>query len=217
MNRQQFDHAIRATGAVLGVDELIVIGSQAVHASMTELPDEAQRSMEVDIVPPDDPDGLLADVIDGSIGEASTFHETFGYYSQGVSEATAVLPDGWRGRLVRYESPATNGVVAWCLDLHDLWIAKAIADRQKDRDFCRALFEAGRVEACGSPGTTCGGAIAAPRPSLARRGVHSVVVRFVTYDAIYIALAEVSTLRCSPPTGGSSAHPAPVAHSKLVP
>lgn len=141
MNRQQFDHAVRAAGAVLGVDELIVIGSQAVHGSMTELPEEAQRSMEVDIVPPDDSDGTLADVIDGSIGEASMFHETFGYYSQGVSERTAVLPDGWRDRLVRYESPSTNGVVAWCLELHDLWIAKAVANRPKDQVFCRALVE----------------------------------------------------------------------------
>lgn len=146
MNRQQFDHSIRAAGAVLGVDELIVIGSQAVHGSLTELPEEAQRSMEVDIVPPDDADGTRADVIDASIGEASMFHETFGYYSQGVSERTAVLPDGWRDRLVRYESPGTNGVVAWCLELHDLWIAKAIANRQKDREFCRALLEGGRVE-----------------------------------------------------------------------
>lgn len=146
MNRQQFDHSIRAAGAVLGVDALIVIGSQAVHGSLTELPEEAQRSMEVDIVPPDDADGTRADVIDASIGEASMFHETFGYYSQGVSERTAVLPDGWRDRLVRYESPGTNGVVAWCLELHDLWIAKAIANRQKDREFCRALLEGGRVE-----------------------------------------------------------------------
>ncbi|MDQ3756335.1 MAG: hypothetical protein M3394_00570 [Actinomycetota bacterium] len=146
MNRHQFDHAVRAAGAVLGVDELIVIGSQAVHGSMTDLPDEAQRSMEVDVVPPDDPDGHLADVIDGSIGEASMFHETFGYYSQGVSERTAILPDGWRDRLVRYESPATNGVVAWCLELHDLWIAKAIANREKDQDFCRALLRAGHVD-----------------------------------------------------------------------
>lgn len=147
MNRPQFDHAIRAAGAILGVDELIVIGSQAVHGSMTDLPDVAQRSMEVDIVPPDDPEGIKADVLDGSIGEASMFHETFGYYSQGVSERTAVLPDGWRDRLVRYESAATNGVVAWCVELHDLWIAKAIANREKDRVFCRALLERGLVDA----------------------------------------------------------------------
>lgn len=47
---------------------------------------------------------------------------------------------------MRYESPATNGVVAWCLELHDLWIAKAIANREKDRELCRALLAVGHVE-----------------------------------------------------------------------
>lgn len=49
--------------------------------------------------------------------------------------------------MVRYESPATNGVVAWCLELHDLWISKAIANREKDQHFCGALLEAGHVDA----------------------------------------------------------------------
>ncbi len=98
-----------------------MIGSQAVHASIpAPLPPEAQRSVEVNIVPFDDPEGVKADLVDGTIGEASAFHESFGIYAQGVSETTAVLPDGWRDRLVRYESAATGGVVAWCLDLHDL-------------------------------------------------------------------------------------------------
>ena len=54
---------------------------------------------------------------------------------------TARLPDGWRDRLVRYETPNTNGVVAWCLELHDLWLSKAIAGRPKDDEFCRALLK----------------------------------------------------------------------------
>jgi hypothetical protein len=146
MNVTEFDHAVRAAGAVLGVDEIIVIGSQALHATVRDpLPPEAARSIEVDVVPPDDADGRLADLLDGSIGEASMFHDTFGYYAQGVGESTAVLPAGWRERLVRYESPATKGVVAWCLDVHDLWVAKAIAGRAKDREFCDALLASGVV------------------------------------------------------------------------
>lgn len=143
MKREQFEHAIRAAGAVLGVQEVLVIGSQALHASVAgELPPEASRSLEVDVASMrDDADGRLADLIDGSIGEASMFHATFGYYAQGVVDTTAVLPAGWRGRLVRFESPGTNGVVAWCLDPHDLWVSKAIAGRPKDLEFCRALVE----------------------------------------------------------------------------
>lgn len=140
MTRDQFEHAIRAAGAVLGVSQVLVIGSQALHASSEVLPAEASRSIEVDIgVLTGDPE-RMADLIDGSIGEASMFHDTFGYYAQGVTPGTAVLPDGWRGRLVRFESPATNGVTAWCLEPHDLWIAKAVAGREKDVEFCRATL-----------------------------------------------------------------------------
>lgn len=81
----------------------------------------------------------MADLLDGSLGEASMFHATFGYYAQGVVESTAILPQGWESRLVRLETPATNGVVAWCLEVHDLWISKAVAGRPKDTECCRAL------------------------------------------------------------------------------
>ena len=69
------------------------------------------------------------------------FHDTFGYYAQGVLETTAVLPSGWRERLIRFETAATNGVVAWCLEVHDLWLSKAVAGRQKDIEFCQALLD----------------------------------------------------------------------------
>lgn len=143
MKREEFEHAIRAAGAVLGVREVLVIGSQALHASVAgELPVEASRSVEVDVAAmSDDAEGRMADLIDGSIGEASMFHATFGYYAQGVVETTAVLPAGWRERLVRFETPGTNGVVAWCLEPHDLWVSKAIAGRPKDLEFCRALLD----------------------------------------------------------------------------
>jgi len=147
MKRTEFEHAIRAAASILGTDELMVIGSQALHAILTdELPEVAQRSIEVDVVAFDDTEGRKADLIEGSIGEASMFHATFGYYAQGVSESTAVLPEGWRDRLERFETPATIGVVAWCLEVHDLWISKAIANREKDIEFCQALLTAGIVD-----------------------------------------------------------------------
>lgn len=148
MTRDQFEHAIRAAGSVLGVSELLVIGSQAVHGSMSgPLPIEAARSVEVDVAVRGDAEGRLADLIDGSIGEASMFHDTFGYYAQGVVESTARLPDGWQARLVPFDTPGTRGVTAWCIELHDLWVSKAVAGREKDREFCRALLKRGVVMA----------------------------------------------------------------------
>ena len=147
MNRDAFDHAVRAAGAILGEDEILVIGSQALYGSVDDqLPPEAERSVEADIAALDDPDDRKADLIDGAIGQASVFHESFGYYAQGVSKSTAVLPDGWQDRLRRYESPATNGVVAWCLEAHDLWLSKAAAMRPKDIEFCDALLRRAIVQ-----------------------------------------------------------------------
>jgi hypothetical protein len=148
VKRAEFEHAVRAAASVLRADEVLVIGSQALHGSVSgALPPEAARSVEVDIASMrEDPDGTLADLIDGSIGEASMFHSTFGYYAQGVVEKTAVLPAGWRERLVRYESPGTHGTVAWCLEPHDLWVSKAIAGRPKDLEFCAALVKRAMVK-----------------------------------------------------------------------
>ncbi len=50
MRRVEFEHAIRAVGSILGTDEVLVIGSQALHASLSaDLPEAAQRSVEVDV------------------------------------------------------------------------------------------------------------------------------------------------------------------------
>ena len=46
-----------------------------------------------------------------------------------------------------FDTPGTRGVTAWCLELHDLWVSKAVAGREKDREFCRALLQRGVVMA----------------------------------------------------------------------
>lgn len=70
---------------------MVVIGSQAILGSFDEsdLPPEAWRSVEADVVFFDDPDQAKADRVDGAIGEESAFHQTNGYYGQGVSLSTA--------------------------------------------------------------------------------------------------------------------------------
>ena len=147
MKKEQFEHTIRAAGAILGHNEVLVIGSQAIHASIDYQLPEAERSIETDISSLEDEDGTMADLIDGSIGELSVFQDTFGYYAQGVTPQTATLPGGWRNRLIPFLTPATNGVTALCLEPHDLWLSKAVAGRPKDREFCSALIERNLVEA----------------------------------------------------------------------
>jgi len=45
-----------------------------------------------------------------------------------------VLPDGWVDRLIPEVDPS-SGATGWCLDPHDLAVAKMIAGRAKDHDF----------------------------------------------------------------------------------
>ena len=79
-------------------------------------------------------------MIDGSIGEGSPFHQTFGYYAHGVSQETAVLPAGWRERLVPVRNQNTGGGTGLCLEIHDLAISKLVAGREKDVDFLGGLL-----------------------------------------------------------------------------
>lgn len=149
MKRSDLEHLLRAAGRVIGADEIIVVGSQAVLATVPEfmLPPEATMSVEADFIPVDDPDERLADMIDGAIGEASSFHESFGVYAQGVGYETITAPDGWQDRLVEYANANTGGVRGLCLEIHDLWVSKIAAGRAKDLEFCRALVKAELVDA----------------------------------------------------------------------
>jgi hypothetical protein len=135
MKRSELEHVIRAAATIADDDEIIVIGSQAILGQFPSPPAELCVSNEADVYPKNHPE--RADLIDGSIGELSPFHDTFGYYAQGVGETTAVLPDGWKTRLVSLKSPGTRGAVGLCLEIHDLLISKYVAGREKDRRFAR--------------------------------------------------------------------------------
>ncbi len=130
MNRVDLEHIIRAAAEIANDDEIIVIGSQAILGSFPNAPKELLVSTEADVYPKNRPD--RSDLIDGSIGEGSPFHETYGYYAQGVDETTAILPRGWRERLVPLRNENTRGKTGWCLDPHDLVVSKTIAGREKD-------------------------------------------------------------------------------------
>jgi hypothetical protein len=81
-----------------------------------------------------------ADLIDGSIGEGSPFHDTYGYYAQGVGPTTAVLPVGWPQRLIPVRNSNTRGAVGLCLEPHDLVLSKYAAGREKDDRFVRVAL-----------------------------------------------------------------------------
>jgi hypothetical protein len=141
VNRAQLEHVIRAAATIAGDAEIVVIGSQAILGRYPEAPPELLVSADVDLYPRNHPE--RADLIEGSIGELSPFHETYGYYAQAVGERTAILPEGWEARLVPVPTPAGSGL---CLEPHDLVISKYAAGREKDREYVQTAARARLVE-----------------------------------------------------------------------
>lgn len=158
MRRDQLEHAIRTACQIIGQPEVVVIGSQSILGSFAEdeLPAEATMSVEIDILPlveDSDETTRLADLLEGAAGEWSPFEEQHGFSIDGVDHTTAVLPDGWRNRLVKVQNANTAApsgepkFTGWCLDKEDLCVAKLCAFREKDQHFVAALLDAGLVDA----------------------------------------------------------------------
>jgi hypothetical protein len=57
-----------------------------------------------------------------------------------VGPETAMLPIGWEKRLIRLETPNTQGAIGWCLHPVDLAFSKLAARRSKDLDFVGAML-----------------------------------------------------------------------------
>jgi len=144
VKRRDLEHIIGAAATIAEDDDIVVIGSQAVLGQFPDAPEELLVSTEADVYPMNHPD--RADLVDGSIGELSPFHETFGYYAQGVGEETATLPEGYQARLVPIRSKRTRGATGWCLEIHDLLIAKLFAGRSKDRRFVEVACRHGLAD-----------------------------------------------------------------------
>lgn len=144
MTRAALEHLLRAASAIVDEREFVVIGSQAILGQYPEAPASLLMSIEADLYPRNDP--ARSDLIDGAIGELSMFHQTFGYYAHGVDDTTAVLPAGWRERLVPIENANTGGAVGWCLEAHDLAVSKLVAGRDRDVQFVRVLLGQGMVD-----------------------------------------------------------------------
>jgi hypothetical protein len=142
MNREQLAHVVRAAATITGDGNILILGSQSILATYDEdlLPVEATMSVEADLAFRDDPDASKADQVDGAIGELSLFHETHGYYAQGVEISTAVLPAGWEERLEFLDRKDSYPGHARCLEPHDLVVAKLVAGREKDLSFATALL-----------------------------------------------------------------------------
>lgn len=151
MRRDQLEHLIRAAAAITGSERIYVFGSQAALASVEMLPGVASASMEADLfiedrrtLDADEP--TYSDLVTGALGEGSLFHETHGYYAEGVGAETPVLPFGWENRAMVIQGQATQGAAGVCPELHDLVLSKYVRNEDKDRAYIGALIESGYID-----------------------------------------------------------------------
>ena len=136
MNRQEFEHIIKACANATDRHEFLIIGSQSILASVPDAPRELRISMELDVCPLPFTESAAA-IIDGNIGELTRFHETFRIYAHAVGPETARLPSNFKDRLVELQIGATT---AHCLSPIDLAYSKLAAGREKDLEFVVGLL-----------------------------------------------------------------------------
>jgi hypothetical protein len=141
-----------------GYRQILVLGSQAVHGALpgAALPAIATMSEEADLAVVGDLSGETPHVIEAAFGMGSPYHQSFGVYADGIALSEVTLPDGWQGR-VRTEqiddsADLENPVTLLFPEVHDLCASKLTVavtggfGRRSDREFVRALIEAGHVD-----------------------------------------------------------------------
>ncbi|MEH3116085.1 MAG: hypothetical protein PGN25_00245 [Methylorubrum populi] len=99
MRRDRLDHILRAAAGVTGHDTFVLVGSSVIVVRCRTIPGDMLMTREADIFVPGTPDTeALSGAIDANIGQGSAFHNQYGYYADGVSPGTAVMPTDWKDR-----------------------------------------------------------------------------------------------------------------------
>lgn len=128
------DHMLRAAGDLTGQTQFVLVGSAAVIAWAPELPEVMAMTSEIDIFGTNDNPEEIAFEIDSVLGQGSMFHDTHGYFVDGVSPDTARLPLGWRDR-ARSIQTTTGNVTALVPEPDDIAVSKLVRCSEKDLIF----------------------------------------------------------------------------------
>lgn len=148
LKKADIAHMLRAAAAITGRTRFVLVGTGAVIAQLAAVPLTLMRTREIDLHADGDADAaMVADLIDGTIGEGSQFDETFGYYAHGIEEGTAILPRDWRSRAVLIPLPDQPDVACICPDVNDIALSKLCAWRDKDRTWLRDAYASGLLDA----------------------------------------------------------------------
>lgn len=136
MNRTRLERLLTELSQITRDRELVMIGSQAVHAVTRDVPDEVLISRECDVLL-DDQDPVVV-TIDEQLGRDSPYAAESFVHVDTVSSTFPFLPDGWEQRLVPFGPAAPH---LRCLEIHDLVLSKLAAGRLKDWELIVVLLD----------------------------------------------------------------------------
>jgi hypothetical protein len=153
---EDLERAVRAIATEFQTDTIFIIGSQSILLAWPDAPTVLRTSPEIDAFPENarlwemqekdkHPNEFpeASEHIDALFGSGSLFHQTHGFYIDGVDENTATLPAGWRTRaVVRRIEVDKRIVTAIAPSPEDLIVSKLARLDEKDRLFIEAYHSA---------------------------------------------------------------------------
>lgn len=150
------ERTVRAIATEFKSDTVFIIGSQAILFGWPDAPSAMTATPEIDAFPANariwetqekaknpDESPEASEHINALFGEGSQFHETHGFYIDGVDENTAMLPADWQERAIVLRVAVGDRVVkaiAPCPE--DIIVSKVARLDDKDKTFIDALHTA---------------------------------------------------------------------------
>lgn len=153
-DRDDLIRAARSVAEHFKADRVVVIGSQAILLAWPDAPASLRRTPEIDLYPAnrrqweiDHPGFEASEEISALFGEMSAFHNSFGFYLDGVDEQTAKLPPDWPDRALATEIDVYGRTATlMCPAIEDIAVSKLHRLAEKDIDFLRDCAAAGKLD-----------------------------------------------------------------------
>jgi hypothetical protein len=161
---EDIERTVRAIATEFETETVFIIGSQAILLGWPDPPPVLRQSPEIDAFPgsigiwekrekaryPDETPEA-SEHINVLFGDGSRFHQTHGFYIEGVDQNTALLPEDWRTRAViwRVEIDKIEAgkvvkrmVTAIAPNPEDVIVSTLARLDEKDRSFVEAFHAA---------------------------------------------------------------------------
>ncbi len=149
---EDLERTVRAIATEFKTDKIFIIGSQSILLAWPDAPPLMRSSPEIDAFPGNariweiqekkkhpEESPEASEHIDALFGSGSQFHQTHGFYIDGVDENTAMLPAGWQTRaIVRQIDVGGRSVTAVAPCPEDLIVSKLARLDDKDKSFIEA-------------------------------------------------------------------------------